>query len=315
MPLDEYRRKRDARRTPEPVPAEDPPVTGPGDRFVIQEHHARRLHWDVRLERDGVLVSWAVPKGLPTDPATVRLAVRTEDHPLEYLEFAGEIPAGEYGAGTMTIWDRGRYETEKWSDREVVVVLHGARARGRYVLIRTGRDGRDGWIVRRSEPAPLRGPLPRDLSPMLPTPGPLPAGDAWWVQVGFGGTRVLVAVEGGRARFTDLDGAEVTDRFSGLRGLGPSLSATAVLLDGEVTGAGAQASLWLGDVLHLDGTDTTVLPFRERRALLEGLPLTGPRWRPAPVFPGGGPEVVAAAAAQGLPCVLAKAEASTYRPG
>jgi len=107
VPLDEYRHKRDPRRTPEPVPETDP-VPGPGDRFVIQEHHARRLHWDVRLERDGVLASWAVPKGLPTEPGTVRLAVRTEDHPLEYLEFSGEIPAGEYGGGKMTIWDSGR---------------------------------------------------------------------------------------------------------------------------------------------------------------------------------------------------------------
>lgn len=133
MPLDEYRRKRDARRTPEPIPADDPVAPeGSGHRFVIQEHHARRLHWDVRLERDGVLASWAVPKGLPTDPDTVRLAVRTEDHPIEYLDFSGEIPAGEYGGGAMTIWDSGTYETEKWNPREVIVQLRGERAAGRF---------------------------------------------------------------------------------------------------------------------------------------------------------------------------------------
>src|SRR5690606_818355 len=97
-PLSVYRSMRDPARTPEPVPAH-PPTPGPGNRYVVQEHHARRLHWDVRLERDGVLVSWAVPKGPPTDTKENRLAVHTEDHPLEYLDFHGSIPKGEYGAG------------------------------------------------------------------------------------------------------------------------------------------------------------------------------------------------------------------------
>jgi len=96
-----------------------------GDTFVIQQHHARSLHWDLRLERDGVLVSWAVPRGLPKDPARNHLAVHTEDHPMEYADFHGEIPAGEYGAGRMTIYDKGTYTTEKWRDREVIVVLRG----------------------------------------------------------------------------------------------------------------------------------------------------------------------------------------------
>src|SRR5882757_8048943 len=104
VPLEEYRRKRDRQRTPEPIPAADPasPADGHGELFVIQQHHARSLHWDLRLERDGVLASWAVPKGLPEDPGTIRLAVRTEDHPMEYADFSGEIPAGEYGAGRRT---------------------------------------------------------------------------------------------------------------------------------------------------------------------------------------------------------------------
>ena len=103
----------------------EPPAAG---IFVVQEHHARRLHWDFRLERDGVLVSWALPKGVPDDPAVNHLAVHTEDHPLEYAGFSGEIPRGEYGAGTVTIWDHGTYETVKWDDREVKVVLHGTQA-------------------------------------------------------------------------------------------------------------------------------------------------------------------------------------------
>jgi bifunctional non-homologous end joining protein LigD len=306
VPLDEYRRKRDAQRTPEPVPTDDP-QPGPGDRFVVQEHHARALHWDVRLERDGVLASWAVPKGLPAEPGTVRLAVRTEDHPIEYLEFSGDIPAGEYGGGRMTIWDTGTYETEKWNRREVIVRLSGQRARGRFVFIRTERDGeRDAWLLRRSDPAPDRDPLPHDARPVLASPGPLPRGH--WLQVGFGGRRVIVRVEGGRARFTDADGAEL----DGPRELGPSLGATPVMFDAELTAAG---ELWIGDLLHLDGRDTVPLPFRERRALLEELAPAGPRWRLAPSFPDGGAEVVAAVREQGLPSVVAKDPDAPYAPG
>ncbi|MGQ0575839.1 MAG: non-homologous end-joining DNA ligase [Pseudonocardia sp.] len=318
MPLEEYRRKRDARRTPEPVPATDPqPGADRGDRFVIQEHHARALHWDVRFERDGVLVSFAVPKGLPTDPGTVRLAVHTEDHPLEYLTFSGEIPAGEYGGGRMAIWDAGRYDTEKWTDREVAVVLHGERARGRYVFVRTDRDGREGWLLRRSGPAPDdHEPLPRDVRPMEATPGPLPDGPDWWQQVCFGGRRVIVRVDGGRAEIHDPDGKPLTGELPQLRGLGPALGATQVVLDGEVTGTPLRsADLWIADLLHLDGRDCTALPFPQRHALLDGLPLTGSHWRVAPAFPDAGTAVLGAAREQGLPAVVAKRADAPYRPG
>src|SRR5215216_792530 len=133
MPLDRYRSMRDAQRTPEPVPADDGATRsdhtgdeqdGRGDTFVVQEHHATALHWDVRLERDGVLVSWAVPKGLPLDPKTNHLAKQTEDHPMAYATFEGDIPKGEYGGGKVMVWDTGTYELEKWTDKEVKVVLH-----------------------------------------------------------------------------------------------------------------------------------------------------------------------------------------------
>src|SRR3954452_20305492 len=130
--LREYQRKRDLSATPEPG-SDGTPAPEAGERFVIQEHHARRLHWDLRLEHDGVLASWAVPNGIPQDPKENRKAVRTEDHPLEYLKFSGEIPQGEYGAGTMTIWDSGSYEAEKFRDDEVMVVFHGEKVQGRYV--------------------------------------------------------------------------------------------------------------------------------------------------------------------------------------
>lgn len=140
--LARYREMRDARRTPEPMGGATPGA-GAAPIFVVQEHHARRTHFDVRLERDGVLVSWAVPRGIPESSGRNHLAIHTEDHPLEYADFEGEIPRGEYGAGSMTIWDRGTVDVEKWRDDEVIATLHGER-RGshRIALIRTegGRD-------------------------------------------------------------------------------------------------------------------------------------------------------------------------------
>ena len=122
-----YRSKRDATKTPEPVPAGRATLTN-GNSFVIQEHHASRLHWDFRLEHDGVLVSWALPKGVPTDHTKNHLAVRTEDHPLEYGPFEGDIPKGEYGGGRVDIWDEGTYELDKWNeDKEVIALLHGSK--------------------------------------------------------------------------------------------------------------------------------------------------------------------------------------------
>src|SRR5919199_6834932 len=131
--LGTYQRMRDERATPEPFGAKRRRPRKKAPRFVVQEHHATALHWDFRLERDGVLVSWAIPKGLPVDPKTNHLAVHTEDHPLEYASFAGEIPRGEYGGGQVILWDSGTYETEKWTTREVKIVLHGERVQGRYV--------------------------------------------------------------------------------------------------------------------------------------------------------------------------------------
>ncbi len=178
--LREYRRRRDPRRTPEPVPAKDPPTGPGGDRFVIQEHHARRLHYDVRLERGGVLVCFAVPHNLPRQPGEVRLAVPTEDHPLEYLTFHGEIPKGEYGAGCLTIWDSGRYDTEQWTDDEIAVTLHGQRTRGRFVFFSPGK-GQDWMVRRRSDP---------DTTPPRPT-GAVHA--------------PMVTVEGRRLTLSNLD--------------------------------------------------------------------------------------------------------------
>jgi bifunctional non-homologous end joining protein LigD len=115
--------------------------------FVVHEHAARTHHYDFRLEKDGVLKSWAVPKGLPPAPGKRRLAIETEDHPLEYLDFAGTIPEGEYGAGQVTIWDTGTYTPLEWGRERIEFVLHGVKLQGKYVMFRFARAGTKEWIV------------------------------------------------------------------------------------------------------------------------------------------------------------------------
>ena len=348
MSLRNYRSKRDPARTPEPVPDEELPDVdhtgderdGRGDRFVIQEHHATALHWDIRLQRDGVLVSWAVPKGVPLDPATNHLAKQTEDHPDSYASFSGEIPKGEYGGGSMTIWDSGTYELEKWSEREVKIVLHGGVVEGRYVFFRTrGAD----WMLHRMDPPPAGwSPLPADLRPMRATAGSLPSEDGQWgYEVAWDGARVLVAVDGGRLTVTDSDGADVTASYPELRGLGLQLGSRQALLDGEIVAFGPDGSvspqvlrdrvaaekprpalvkknpvqLLLSDILHLEGHALLEAAYSERRAALESLELQGDHWQVPDSFPGNGSAVLQAARAQGLKGILAKRQDSPYRPG
>jgi bifunctional non-homologous end joining protein LigD len=181
-----YRSMRDAARTPEPVPAAAP-VDREGQSFVIQEHHARALHYDFRLEHDGVLVSWAVPKGPPTDTTTNRLAVQTEDHPLEYGSFEGRIPRGEYGGGNVSIWDSGSYRLHKWRDgREVIATLFGRPDGGlggvaKFALIHTGHGSggkaAQNWLMHRMEtdPEDLPGGTETSTPPTAATSAPEPA--------------------------------------------------------------------------------------------------------------------------------------------
>ncbi len=148
MPLEDYAKKRDLSKTPEPSPKKETGSEEKAPIFVVQEHHATRLHWDFRLETGGVLKSWAVPKEPPLLPGTKRLAVAVEDHPLEYAKFEGIIPTGQYGAGTVKIWDSGTYVLEKMSEKEIAVDLRGKKMKGKYVLVKTQfRGSEKSWLL------------------------------------------------------------------------------------------------------------------------------------------------------------------------
>lgn len=142
--LTEYKQKRDFEVTPEPAETN---LKTPSNTFVVQEHHAKKLHWDLRLERDGVLKSWAVPKGIPVISGIRRLAVMVEDHPIEYGLFEGKIPAGQYGAGVVTIWDRGVYETLKWEPDKIEFLARGNLMKGKYVLVRIKKSEKNDWLL------------------------------------------------------------------------------------------------------------------------------------------------------------------------
>ena len=341
--LDRYRSMRDPNRTAEPVPPPGPLPQGDNDTFVIQEHHASALHWDFRLEHDGVLVSWAVPKGLPMDPKSNRLAVPTEDHPMEYADFEGEISEREYGGGRVEIWDRGTYETEKWSDREVMVILHGARVSGKYVLFKTGERN---WMMHRMDPAPEGfTPLPDWIAPMMATlrDSLPPDDDKWGYELKWDGVRAVVYVDGGRPKALSRNDIDITRTYPELRAMAAELGSRQVVLDGELVAldeagrpsferlqprmhVGGEAQVrrlmrsvpvtyFVFDVLHLDGQSTLDLPYEQRRLLLDSLELEGPSWRTPPVWFSEGAAVLEAAAEQGLEGVVAKRRDSVYRPG
>jgi len=336
--LADYRAKRTEGSTPEPM----------GLRFVIQEHHATRLHWDLRLERDGVLVSWAIPNGLPQAPKDNRLAVHTEDHPLEYLEFHGRIPRGEYGAGEMTIWDRGTYEELKWEPRKVEVRLHGERVQGRYALfpLDKGEDPKDWMIHRMDAPAdPAAEPMPDKLVPMLARLSTLPSDDERWAyEIKWDGVRAICHSEPGRLRLHSRNLLDITPRYPELSRLNRALSHHRAVLDGEVVALDESGRPSFGalqhrmhvtsesavrrlarqtpvtyvifDLLWLDGHSLMELPYVERREALAGLDLgEGERWRVPDHVVGHGAQLLAATADQGLEGVIAKRLDSTYEPG
>jgi bifunctional non-homologous end joining protein LigD len=349
--LDRYRAKRDFDATAEPAGAASP-VADDARRFVVQEHNATRLHWDLRLEHDGVLASWAIPNGIPADPADNRLAVRTEDHPLEYLEFHGEIPKGQYGAGTMTIWDSGTYDVHKWEERKVEVTFHGERLSGRYGLFPIGKgDSKNDWMIHRMDPPadPGREPMPERIVPMMARPSTTLPRDVrnWSFEVKWDGVRAIAYVQPGRLRLESRNLNEITSTYPEVRGLVAALGMHEAVLDGEivafdysnpahprpsferlqsrinVSAAAAVRRLTrttpvvyaIFDLLYLDGHSLMERPYTERRAALESLELAGPAWRVPAVHPRDGERLLEATRQQGLEGVVAKRLDTRYEPG
>ena len=345
--LETYRSKRSAQKTPEPMG--EGAAGADGRRFVIQEHHATRLHWDLRLEHDGVLVSFAVPNGLPEAPKDNRLAVHTEDHPLEYLEFEGEIPKGQYGAGTMRVWDRGTYEVLKWERRKIEVLLHGERVQGRYALFPIDKDeDPKNWMVHRMDPPAdeaAGAPLPEKIVPMMARTGTLPRDDEQWgFEVKWDGVRAICHSEPGRMRLHSRNLLDITPRYPEVGRLNRALSHHRAILDGEIVALDAEGKPSFGalqrrmhvgsestvrrlaketpvtyiifDLLWLDGHSLMDLPYTERRARLAELELgDGGRWRVPDYVVGHGEQLLAATEQQGLEGVIAKRLDSKYEPG
>ncbi len=345
-PLTNYRSKRDFSQTPEPAGV----LGGAGQahpRFVIHEHSARRLHWDLRLERDGVLVSWAIPKGMPEEPGRNHIAPHTEDHPLAYLDFDGEIPAGSYGAGTMRVWDRGTYECLKWEPRKVEVALHGERLDARYALfaIGAGEDPKD-WMIHRMDAAADqdRESMPARIVPMLARAGALPRDDRQWAyEIKWDGVRAIAYSEPGRLRFESRNRNDLTASYPELARLGRALGSHRAVLDGEIVAfdadgrpsiatlqsrmhvssparakrlaQSAPVTYVIFDLLWLDGHSLMERSYVERRRSLAELALAGERWQTPDHIVGQGKATLEASNQARLEGSIAKRLDSRYEPG
>jgi bifunctional non-homologous end joining protein LigD len=341
--LSEYDRKRDFGKTSEPAPKKPRRKKG-APRFVVQEHSARRLHWDLRLEHEGVAASWAIPNGIPETPEENRKAVHTEDHPLEYLSWEGEIPQGEYGAGTMKVWDSGTYTLEKWEPGKVMVEFHGERLQGRYALFRAGKAEKDWMIHRIDPPARERDPFPENVVPMLAKLSQLPRDDGKWaVEVKWDGVRALAYCQPGRVTLQTRNLNDVCVQYPEVRRISRALGSHDAVLDGELVAFDENGKpsferlqqrihntdpnvvkrrmqthpvvYVIFDLLYLDGQDLTCEPYSRRRELLEGLELKGDAWQTPGHSVGHAEQLLEAIKEQGLEGVMLKRLDSIYCPG
>lgn len=326
--LGEYHRKRDPKATPEPFDCGKRRTKKP--IFVVQRHDARRLHYDFRLEREGVLASWAVPKGVPLEPGQQHLAVRVEDHPLEYARFEGEIPKGQYGAGQVEIWDSGTYElVEEKRDGGLTVRLEGGRLEGTWALVpaKLSGDPKNWLLVRKGARSGERAPY----APMLAAlASEVPTGRGWLFEVKWDGYRAIARLSGGVTTLTSRSGNDLTGRFSEIaKSLRQAMKSPDCVVDGEVCAldregrssfsAMQQGSgplvLYVFDLLEQDGEPLVGLPLGERRKRLQQLLVKRNRTvRLSEAFDDG-KALYDAAKAQGLEGIIAKRADSRYAVG
>jgi bifunctional non-homologous end joining protein LigD len=332
--LREYERKRDRKQTPEPFGGKR--KKGKQPIFVVQRHQARALHYDFRLERDGALASWAVPKGVPLDVGERHLAVHVEDHPLEYATFAGEIPKGQYGAGTVEIWDSGTYElVEEKPDGGLTVRLNGKRLDGLWTLIPAHLSGQEkNWlIVRKREEAaapPPEGGKTR-YAPMLATLAEqLPTGRDWRFEVKWDGFRTIAYLRGSEPELRSRKDQDLTERFAAVaRELPKAIRTPHCVLDGEVcalddegrpTFSGLQQgdrplAYYIFDLLELDGTPIVDRPLRERHEQLEEILDRRNKIVKLSEMFDDGPGLERVVLERRFEGVMAKKLGSTYEPG
>jgi len=331
--LAEYRKKRDPKKTPEPFGGKR---KGREPVFVVQRHDARRLHYDFRLERNGALASWAVPKGIPLEPGQRALAVHVEDHPLEYAKFEGEIPKGQYGAGLVEIWDRGTYELlEEKKDGGLTVRLHGDRLEGTWTLVPAKLDGNPkNWLILKKREEGATEPRPRRrYSPMLATlEKEVPRGDDWLFEVKWDGYRAIVDVHGGEATLTSRNGNDLTKRFEPVaKAIERSVKTPDCVLDGEVCalddqGRATFSAMQQGksgtryvfvafDVLEVEGQSLIDVSLEERHARLANLLDRRNRNVQLSETFDDGPALYRAAQEQHFEGIVAKRKGSRYQPG
>ena len=315
--LEEYRAKRHAGKTPEPLESAKRKRKRGDPRFIVQRHSARRLHYDLRLERDGVLLSWALPRGVPLRASERALAVHVEDHPLEYADFEGEIPAGQYGAGYVELWDRGTYEVvRERKDGTLTVILHGGKLEGEWALVPAKLDGEErNWLIVRAAKDGAPGPQ-EAYEPMLPREAKrVPTGSDWAFEIAWDGVRALAPMEGTRAHFQHDGGDDLDERTKQLLGrMSRAVRTSDCVLDGVICSFDEGVVYVVVDLLDLEGESLIDLPWSDRRTRLTGLLDDHVGEVRLSRDYGDGPALRKAARAQGLG-IVAKRRKSRYRPG
>lgn len=333
--LDEYTRKRSFSHTPEPSPGM---LDGEGNAFVVHRHHASHLHYDLRLEHEGALRSWAVPKGLPPRPGIMRLAVEVEDHPIEYLKFEGEIPKGQYGGGMMWIYALGRYETLKQKKNGFYFRLQSKEINAEYRIHQTrGKE----WLLERVD-EPQIDWLQDKVEPMLASQErEVPAGD-YWYELKWDGIRALVSVDEGELKIRSRNQRDITAQFPELVIPEEAFRVSSGLFDGEIVCFDAEghpdfkrvvsrlhhtseaaikraaerhpAYCYLFDCLYLDGRPLIRDPLARRRDWLEDAVRRHQPYRVSEIMLDG-KVFFEAVRDMGLEGIVAKDPDSAYQPG